>query len=125
MGNETDPRGVNLAKTDSAEMLQVFREFMATKEGRAEFLRLERAAREREWAEHKERLRAKRAEIRANAERRELTVDALIEVLEDKTGLDHVAFTREYATHLVQPYCTCGLEDAVWVDCEHARDEGF
>lgn len=34
-------------------------------------------------------------------------------------------FTREYAEHLVQPYCYC--EDGMdgWDYCQHARDEGL
>lgn len=124
MSAETDP-DVNLAKADSAKALEVFRELLTTQQLRNELLRLHDEVRRAEWAEYKANLETERAEVRVNAERRELTMDALIEALEDKTGLDHVTFTREYVTHLIQPYCGCGLEDADWLVCDHARDEGF
>lgn len=66
-----------------------------------------------QWAEDLQRLRA--AE-RLHAERKPLTLDAL---------LDKLGFSREYAEHLVQPYCYCedGLDG--WEYCTHARDEGL
>ncbi len=67
----------------------------------------ERAA----WAEE---ARLKRAAVRAEAERVELTLDAL---------LDKLGFSREYAEHLVQPYCDCGDSADGWDSCAHARDE--
>ena len=50
------------------------------------------------------------------AECRPLTLEAL---------LDKLGFTREYAEHLVQPYCECydGMDG--WEYCQQARDEGL
>lgn len=60
--------------------------------------------------------RERRARERAAADRRPLTLDAL---------LDHLGFSREYAEHLVQPYCSCGDSNDGWNYCQHARDEGL
>lgn len=57
-----------------------------------------------------------RAEKRAATERVELTLDGL---------LDKLGFTREYAEHLVQPYCWCGDSMNGWDWCAHARDEAL
>jgi hypothetical protein len=65
------------------------------------------------WADDAEKLRA--AE-RATTERTALTLDAL---------LDKLGFSREYAEHLVQPYCYCGDGMDCWDYCAHARDEGL
>lgn len=61
------------------------------------------------------RQREGRAELRAETPRVELTLDAVI----DKLG-----WSREYAEHFVQPYCTCDDTYDGWIYCEHARDEG-
>lgn len=72
------------------------------------------------WAaENREREKAaaqRRAAVREATPRRELTLDALI----DKMG-----WTREYAEHLVQPYCGCEDGRDGWEYCEHARDLGL
>jgi hypothetical protein len=59
---------------------------------------------------------ARAAQRREAAERKPLRLDAL---------LDKMGWTREYAEHLVQPYCDCydGMEG--WEHCQHARDEGL
>lgn len=36
--------------------------------------------------------------------------------------LDKLGFSREYAEHLVQPYCYCADSYDGWQRCEHARD---
>lgn len=52
---------------------------------------------------------------RAESPRAELTLDAVLEKL---------GWSREYAEHFVQPYCTCHDTYDGWIYCEHARDEG-
>lgn len=64
------------------------------------------------WAEA---ARVRRAAERESAERRPLTLDAL---------LDKLGFSREYAEHLMQPYCECGDTADGWDYCWYARDEG-
>lgn len=59
--------------------------------------------------------RRSRADIRAGAARTELTLDAVLEKL---------GWSREYAKHFVQSYCTCDDTYDGWIYCEHARDEG-
>lgn len=66
-----------------------------------------------QWAAEQQQ---KRADERAAAERRPLTLDTL---------LDKLGFSREYAEHLVQPYCYCGDSADGWDYCAHARDEGL
>lgn len=39
--------------------------------------------------------------------------------------LDKLGWSEEYATHVVQPYCTCGDGYDGWDWCEHARDLGL
>lgn len=56
----------------------------------------------------------RRAAERAAAPPAALTVDAL---------LDKLGWTREYAQHVVQPYCTCSDGYDGWDRCQHARDE--
>lgn len=80
----------------------------ATPEQRAEW------ARERERREAAE--AAERAEERAAATSVPLTVDAL---------LAKMGWSREYAEHLVQPYCECGDDIDGWSYCQHARDLGL
>lgn len=63
----------------------------------------------------KEAARRSRANIRAASARTELTLDAVLEKL---------GWSREYAEHFVQPYCTCDDTYDGWMYCEHARDEG-
>lgn len=65
------------------------------------------------WADDQ---KQQRAAERAAAERVPLTLDVLLAKL---------GFSREYARHLVQPYCYC--EDGMdgWDYCPHARDEGL
>lgn len=58
---------------------------------------------------------AQRAQERSDAERRPLTLDALL----DKLGWSH-----EYALHFVQPYCGCYDGYDGWDYCMHAEDEG-
>jgi hypothetical protein len=57
----------------------------------------------------------RRAAERAAATPVELTLDAL---------LDKLGWTREYAEHVVQPYCDCGDSSDGWDTCQHARDLG-
>jgi len=45
-----------------------------------------------------------------------LTLDSL---------LDKLGFGRDYAEHLVQPYCTCGDSADGWSTCAHVRDLGL
>jgi hypothetical protein len=63
-----------------------------------------------------EEARVRRAEERATAERRPLALDALLEKL---------GFSREYAEHLMQPYCHCDHGWDGWDVCPHAYDEGL
>lgn len=76
----------------------------------------ERAA----WAREADRREAEaaqlRAEERATTASAPLTLDAL---------LVKMGWSREYAEHLVQPYCTCGDDIDGWSYCEHARDLGL
>lgn len=58
----------------------------------------------------------RRAAERASAHRMPLDLDAL---------LDKLDWSPEYATHFVQPYCTCGDSSDGWDYCQHARDEGL
>lgn len=58
----------------------------------------------------------RRAAERTSAHRMPLDLDAL---------LDKLDWSPEYATHLVQPYCTCGDSSDGWDYCQHARDEGL
>jgi hypothetical protein len=68
-------------------------------------------------AEKLAKARAEREQQRAAASGpAELTVEALLAKLE---------FSREYAGHLMQPYCGCGHGWDGWEYCEHARDEGW
>lgn len=65
-----------------------------------------------QWArEETERRRAERE----SAVPVPLTLDALLAKL---------GWSREYAEHVVQPYCTCGDDIDGWTRCEHARDLG-
>ncbi len=57
-----------------------------------------------------------RATERAEADVVPLTVDAL---------LAKMGWSREYAEHLVQPYCECGDDIDGWSYCQHARDLGL
>lgn len=66
-----------------------------------------------QWAEEQKQARA---EERATSERKPLNLDALI----DKMG-----WTREYAEHLVQPYCYCESGRDGWEYCSYAYDEGL
>lgn len=58
----------------------------------------------------------RRAEQRAAAAPVALTLDALI----GKLG-----WSREYAEHVVQPYCECWDGMDGWEYCQYARDEGL
>lgn len=58
----------------------------------------------------------RRATERASSAPVALTLDAL---------LDKLNFSREYAEHLVQPYCTCWDGPDGWDYCEHAQDLGL
>ena len=71
---------------------------------------------------------------RASTERVLLTLDVLIDAIgkrvDDGAGWDLLK-RRQYAEHLVQPYCECEV-DSGWRDdpgrwelCPHAIDEGF
>jgi ferric-dicitrate binding protein FerR (iron transport regulator) len=66
-----------------------------------------------EWARQ---AAAERAQERAASPPTALTLDAL---------LDAAGWSREYATHLVQPSCTCGDSPDGWDVCAHARDLGL
>lgn len=57
-----------------------------------------------------------RAEQRAATTTTPLTVDGLL------TKMD---WSREYAEHLVQPYCECGNDMDGWSYCQHAKDLGL
>lgn len=61
----------------------------------------------------------KAAEARA-VERTVVTQTLTMEKLLDKLG-----FSREYAEHLIQPYCHCGDSRDGWDYCQHARDLGL
>lgn len=68
-------------------------------------------------AEKLARERAERTQQRSQAAAPgELTVDAL---------LGKLVFSREYAEHLMQPYCGCGHGWDGWDFCQHARDLGL
>lgn len=73
-----------------------------------------------EWAgerEHREaEAAAERAAQRAAIVPTPLTVEAL---------LAKMGWSREYAEHLVQPYCECGDDIDGWSYCQHAWDLGF
>jgi hypothetical protein len=56
---------------------------------------------------------ARRRELRRNVPAVPLTMDGL---------LDKLGFSREYAVHLVQPYCACGDSYDGWERCAHAND---
>lgn len=58
----------------------------------------------------------RRAEERAQHEPVPLTLDAL---------LDTLGFSVEYATHLVQRYCSCADSADGWDRCAHADDLGL
>lgn len=83
------------------------------------------ASRAAQWAEHRERQRAERAKLRAETERVELTLDALVEAVNFLIGgwtpgsENDVAF----ATHLVQEYCGCEIGYDGFEPCEHWQDE--
>jgi hypothetical protein len=57
-----------------------------------------------------------RAEVREATPPTPLTFDALCERL---------GWSREYAEHLVQPYCECGDDIDGWSYCVHAQDLGL
>lgn len=65
------------------------------------------------WAEE---AREERRSSRAAAPLVPLTLDALTE---------RMGWTREYAEHLAQPYCTCGDDIDGWTPCQHAKDLGL
>ncbi|PRX23681.1 hypothetical protein [Actinoplanes italicus] len=60
--------------------------------------------------------RAERGQVREASPLAELTLDALWEKL---------GFSREYAEHLVQPYCSCECGHDGWQYCQHANDLGW
>jgi hypothetical protein len=66
-----------------------------------------------EAAARRERARIDRATERQTAAVVPLALDALVE----RRG-----WSREYATHLVQPYCRCYEGSDGWEVCEHAYD---
>jgi hypothetical protein len=67
-----------------------------------------------EWARQDE---ARRVEERAAAGTPvALTLDGL---------LNRLGFSREYAEHLMQPYCECYDSNDGWDYCMHARDLGL
>jgi hypothetical protein len=57
-----------------------------------------------------------RAAERSSAEPVALTLDAL---------LIKLSFSRDYAEHLMQPYCDCDHGWDGWDFCAHARDLGW
>jgi hypothetical protein len=69
-----------------------------------------------ERARQLEEAAAARAAERAATPRVALAFDTL---------LDKLGWSREYAEHLVQPYCTCGEGYDGWEFCQHAHDEGI
>lgn len=60
--------------------------------------------------------RTGRERERAESEPVPLTLDGLLAKL---------AFSREYAEHLMQPYCRCECGHDGWHYCEHAEDLGW
>lgn len=58
----------------------------------------------------------RRVSERAAAQHVPLSLDALLNKLD---------WTRGYAEHLLQSYCTCGDSSDGWDYCVHARDEGL
>jgi len=90
------------ALSDGREAAAAFRRWMtATPEERTQ------------WADDQKRLREA---DRATAEKMPLTLETL---------LDKLGFSREYAEHLMQPYCDCGDGSDGWDYCQHAYDLGF
>lgn len=71
---------------------------------------------------------------RTSAPRVPLTLDALIDAIgtrvDDGCGWDLLK-RQQYAEHLVQPWCTCEVDNGWrddaggWELCPHAVDEGF
>jgi hypothetical protein len=61
----------------------------------------------------------RRAEERAAAIPVPLTLEALL------ARMERLGWSREYAEHLVQPYCECYDGRDGWEYCEHARDLGM
>ena len=90
------------ALADMAGMADAFARFMRASPE-------ERAAWAREAAEQ-------RAAERAAAVPVPLNLGAL---------LQRMGWSREYAEHLVQPYCDCGPDGDGWNVCSHAGDLGL
>lgn len=87
---------------EGASLAAAFRDYLnATPEQRAA------------WAQE---AAAQRATERAEATPVPLTLD---------TVLDKLGWSREYAAHFVQPYCTCGDSYDGWDLCVHAQDLGL
>lgn len=77
----------------------------------------ERAERARAWAQREAEATRERAEQRASTETIPLTVEAIMAKMD---------WDREFAEHLVQPYCECHEDsEGGWSYCEHARDLGL
>lgn len=105
---EDDPLSVHLREMAGRVAESMHRALNATPEQRAQW-----AA---ESAEREAEARRMRAEERAARDPVPPTLDAL---------LDRMGWSREYAEHLVQPYCDCGEDIDGWSYCEHARDLGL
>ena len=73
-----------------------------------------------EWARER-----KRREAEATRERAAVRVATKPTLLNLEALLDEMGWSREYAEHLVQPYCDCGDDIDGWSCCEHARDLGL
>lgn len=104
-GFKTNPIMI-LVSTEMLEQAEAMRESLdrymsATPEERAT------------WARE---AKAKRAVERENAQMIPLDLAGLVRRL---------GWTEEYATHFMQPYCTCGDSYDGWDFCEHARDLGL
>jgi len=73
-----------------------------------------------EWVRERELREAEAACVRAGERAATATVPATVAALIAKMG-----WCREYAEHLVQPYCECGDDIDGWSYCEHAQDLGL
>ena len=76
----------------------------------------QRAEWEREAAQRRVQLAQQRADVRATTATTPLTLESLTA---------RMGWSREYAEHLVQPYCGCEDDIDGWSYCEHARDLGL
>ncbi len=101
------------------QALPVSAERLADGEATAATFKRWRNASPQERAEWACRADQRSAEKRAAAEVVPLTLDTLL------SRIDKWGWSREYAEHLVQPYCECWDGRDGWEYCQHARDLGL